>query len=70
MNPATSPLERQLCPDCGVVETQGRDKFGMPMPCAPCLVARLVKAFHEDQEDQAMLVGERPQQTVWSREAV
>jgi hypothetical protein len=54
-----SPLERHLCPDCHSEETQGLDKFGSPMPCAPCLVARLVKAFHADLEEPAMFVTKR-----------
>jgi hypothetical protein len=59
MNRSASPIERHLCPDCHSEETEGLDKFGSPMPCAPCLVARLVKAFHADLEEPAMFVTKR-----------
>jgi hypothetical protein len=73
MNHAASPIDRHLCPDCQSEETQGQDKFGFPMPCARCLVERLVKAFHADLEDQAMLAGrrsaaERLPEPDWSRQ--
>jgi hypothetical protein len=68
MNHAASPMERHLCPDCRSEETQGQDKFGFPMPCAGCLVARLVKAFRADMEDEAVL-GRRPEPE-WSRQWV
>jgi hypothetical protein len=67
MNCAISSRERHLCPDCQSEETEGRDKFGFPMPCAGCLVARLVKAFHADMEEQAML-GRRPPEREWPRQ--
>ena len=59
MNRSAPLIERHLCPDCHSEETQGLDKFGSPMPCAPCLVARLVKAFHADLEEPAMFVTKR-----------
>jgi hypothetical protein len=59
MKHAISPSQRHLCPDCHSEETQGQDKFGFPMPCARCLVERLVKAFHADMEDQTMLASRR-----------
>ena len=34
MNHAISPRKCHLCPDCCSEKTQGRDKFGFPMPCA------------------------------------
>jgi hypothetical protein len=55
MHRAPLSVELHLCPDCHSEETQGLDKFGSPMPCAPCLVARLVKAFHADLEEQGMI---------------
>jgi hypothetical protein len=63
MNRALPLMERHLCPDCQSQETQGRDKFGFPMPCARCLVERLVKAFHADLEDQATLGNQRLEAT-------
>jgi hypothetical protein len=68
MNGAISPRDHHLCPDCQSEETRGRDKFGFPMPCARCLVDRLVKAFHADLEEQAV-VWRRVPEAAWSRQS-
>jgi len=73
MKPAISPSQLHLCPDCRNELTQGQDKFGFPMPCARCLVERLVRAFHADMEEQAMLASKQPaaggaQEPRWSRQ--
>jgi len=57
-------VEFHLCPDCHSEEIQGLDKFGSPRPCARCLVARLVKAFHADLEEQGITMAERSRQLV------
>ena len=62
--------DRHLCPDCQNEETQGRDTFGFPMPCARCMVERLVRAFHADMEERALPVGKRSRAgagRAWSR---
>jgi hypothetical protein len=67
MNRRISPGERHLCPDCQSEETRGQDKFGFPMPCARCVVERVVKAFDADLEEQGIIAGERAGME-WSRQ--
>jgi len=64
MNAQFLPVERHICPDCRMLEAQGMDRFGLPMPCVRCVVARLLRAYHADQVDQPR---KRPAREVWAR---
>lgn len=65
VNNRPSTERRHLCPDCRLLQVQGRDRLGLPMPCFRCFVARLLKALHADEVEP---ITRRRKRRVWLAE--